>query len=487
MKLPMLSKLPAGATVFCVLCFQSVTSGAAEVDLGVQATSGGAITQSDQSDDKEKAQAFERTLLNATELLDANHPLAAYQLLAPLDFEYSGTIRFDYLLGIAALDSGFPDKATLAFERVLAVDENFAGARLDLARAYYQLGDLARARTEFDAVLKQNPPEAARITIQKYLDAIQANEQAQKTRITAYIEETLGRDSNINGATSQAQIVVPAFGNLMFTLDQGSLKTPSYYANIAGGAEVNHAANENWGLYAGADLRGRINSGRQQFNSLDLAAHGGVSYAFSSEVIRFGFIGDQYRLGANVKPNRNTMGLTTEWRHSLSPSNQVTFFAQLTQNRFVDSSTKVQDHDLSLLGSSWMHVLGNGKSVVYGSIFGGREAEVAPKTLLNPSGGRPDGNKAMSGMRVGAQFAMNETLDCFLGVGVQRGQYDKENQTFLAQRSDTSSDMSAGLIWHVNKKWSVRPQIALSRNQSNIPIYSYDRSDASVMMRHEFN
>jgi hypothetical protein len=40
---------------------------------------------------------------------------------------------FDYLLGIAALDSGKPDRATIAFERVLAVNPNFAGARLDLA------------------------------------------------------------------------------------------------------------------------------------------------------------------------------------------------------------------------------------------------------------------------------------------------------------------------------------------------------------------
>ena len=101
----------------------------------------------------------------ADALMKQGKAAEAYSLLEPFEFEQSGNIRFDYLLGIAALDSGKPDKATLAFERVLAVDPNFAGARVDMGRAYYQLGDFTRAKTEFETVLTQNPPPAAKATI----------------------------------------------------------------------------------------------------------------------------------------------------------------------------------------------------------------------------------------------------------------------------------------------------------------------------------
>src|SRR5512140_876183 len=133
----------------------------------------------------------------ADALMKQGKAAEAYALLEPFEFEQSGNVKFDYLLGIAALDSGKPDKATLAFERVLAVDPNFAGARIDMGRAYFQLGDVARAKTEFESVLTQNPPPAAKATIDNYLAAIEKLESAKKTRTTGYIEAFGGHDSNV--------------------------------------------------------------------------------------------------------------------------------------------------------------------------------------------------------------------------------------------------------------------------------------------------
>ncbi len=423
---------------------------------------------------------------DAEALMRAGKPAEAYAVLQRVEFERSGEVRFDYLLGIAALDSGKPDKATLAFERVLAVDPNFAGARLDMARAYYQLGDLARAKTEFETVMNQNPPPQARLTIQKYLDAISAREQAEKTQITGYFEEALGYDSNINAATSQAQIPVPAFGNLVFTLSPTSLKTADSFGSLAGGAEVNHLINADFGLYAGADARLRAYSGHNQFNFVDLAGHAGAFYNYEGEVFRLGFLGDQYRLGANGDPNRDTSGLTAEWRHPAGPADQITLFGQYMQNRFVTPGMETQNHNLALFGESWLHVTADGKSAVFGSLFGGREAAVAAVTPLNPSGGRPDGNKALAGLRVGTQVTLNEAWDCYAGVGVQHGRYNKENVAFLATRNDTLWDGNAGVSWHWDKEWTVRPQLVMSRNRSNIAIYSFERTEISVSLRRDF-
>ena len=163
------------------------------------------------------ALAADPDLDKADALMKQGKAAEAYALLEPFDFEQSGNTKFDYLLGIAALDSGKPDKATIAFERVLAADPNFLGARIDMGRAYFQLGDTTRAKAEFETVLTQNPPPAAKATIDNYLAAIEKQESARKTKVTGYFEGTVGHDSNVNFATSQSQIAVPALGNLIFT------------------------------------------------------------------------------------------------------------------------------------------------------------------------------------------------------------------------------------------------------------------------------
>ena len=59
--------------------------------------------------------AAENEIEQARELMKAGMPGEAYSLLEKQEFDKAGDADFDYLLGIAALDSGRPDKATLAF------------------------------------------------------------------------------------------------------------------------------------------------------------------------------------------------------------------------------------------------------------------------------------------------------------------------------------------------------------------------------------
>src|SRR5688572_19780250 len=91
-------------------------------------------------------------LEQAKRLMNEGKAAEAFKLLAPLEPQRAGEIDFDYTLGIAALDSGHPDRATIAFERVLATNPDFVGARVDLGRAYFAMGSDDLARAEFETV-----------------------------------------------------------------------------------------------------------------------------------------------------------------------------------------------------------------------------------------------------------------------------------------------------------------------------------------------
>ncbi len=424
------------------------------------------------------AHAADVDLDKADALMKQGKAADAYSLLEPYEFEQSGNVKFDYLLGIAALDSGKPDKATIAFERVLAMDPNFLGARIDMGRAYYQLGDISRAKTEFETVLTQNPPPAAKATIDNYLAAIEKQESAKKTKVTGYFEGTFGRDSNVNFATSQSQIAVPALGNLIFTLNPTGVKSPDSYLGYALGGEVNHQVNPALVLFAGADFRSRSNNTQDAFDSTSLDARAGVAIGEGANVVRLGILGGRYELDG--KTNRDTSGLSAEWRHLINPANQLSAFGQHARYRF-EPTINVNNFDQSTIGASWLHIISDGKGMFTASVFTGDER--APE--------RADGGKRFNGLRLGGQAQLNEKTELFAGLGAQFSKYELANAAFSSPtesltRDDKQYDANLGLNWHYDKLWTVRPQISYIRNNSNIVIYQFDRTDVSITIRRDF-
>jgi len=147
-------------------------------------------------------EALAALLREADVLIRAGKPAEAYQLLEPKEGDYSGEIAFDYMLGITALDIGKPDRATIAFERVLMTNPNFTGARLDLARAYFAMGSDDLAKNEFQIVLSQSPPQNAKEAVQKYLAAIEERQRARIQRLTGYVETSVATDTNVTAVTT---------------------------------------------------------------------------------------------------------------------------------------------------------------------------------------------------------------------------------------------------------------------------------------------
>ena len=448
-----------------------------------QLTEGSSKNPAENTESFEKS-SLEKLLVEAEILIKKGKPSDAYALLEPLEFEHSGDTRFDYLIGIAALDSGIPGRATLALERVLAVDPEHAAARLDLARAYFQLGDLPRAKTEFALTLKQNTSAAARLIINRYLEEIAAQEAEKNTRITGYIKGTIGHDNNVNNSTSQAQIYVDVLGGNR-TLDPTNVQNADHYYGVSFGGEVIHNLNPYWGMYAGADMQQRGNKSQTQFDELGLDTRAGLIFGVKGDLLRAGVLGGRYSLGDTH--NRDLSGFNADWRHTLSPSNHLSVFGQYAQYRFVDAKMKVNDFNQQAIGAGWSHVLGDGESTLFSSLYHGTEKDVSTViTAVTPEGGRADGEKKFSGFRAGGLMAIAENTNLFISAGGQVGDFSKVNPSFLRQRSDRLYDLTVGASWHWDKLLVLRPQMNLYKNNSNIAIYGYDRRDVSLTIRRDF-
>lgn len=427
-----------------------------------------------------QAMAAPPDLDRAQALMKAGQANAAYALLEPVEFEMAGNLDYDYLLGVAALDSGRPDKATLAFERVLAVDPAHYGARLDLARAYYALGDHERAGNEFTRILQQNPPALARTIIEQYLAAIE-NHLNPGNRFAGYVEAAFGYDTNVNVASSSATMYIPIFG-ASFSLVSSNLAARDNYMTLGGGGEITIPVHQDLSMFVGVDGKKRVNLEKGAYNTDSIDGRIGVNIGRDRNTFRIALQKGSFYL--DDKYNRDTTGLTGEWRYIPDPRNQFSMFGQYAQLRYdrdkLDNDLSANDIDQTIIGGGWLHALDEGgKNVLFGSLYAGTEHAVEQIQRI-------DGDQDFAGFRVGGQTRLNDSSSLFASTGYKYGSYSQRNLLFLDNRQDHQYDLNVGMNWAPARNWTIRPQVSYTRNESNIAMNDYDRTDISATVRYDF-
>jgi len=414
----------------------------------------------------------------AEQLIRSGQGGRAYELLFPYQFSQAGDPDFDYLFGLAALDAGHPGVATLAFERVLAVSPNHGAARLDMGRAYFALGDLPRARREFDLALALNPPPAARATMARYLAEMEARENKPATRFAGYVEAGLGSDSNVTQGPSSSILFLPLFG-VNFTLNAANQKTHDDFSQFNAGAEVTHRLDDSVSLYGGVDAKWRNYNQVTNFSYGSADWRGGVQWQDGPDTWRVGASYNDYRL--DQQQYRTIASLGGEFRRSLSERQQLMFFGQYSEVRYSQNVQANNNVEQWVAGAGWMNLL---ETVLPTTLI--LSAYAGGETEADRSRPRVDGDKIFFGLRAGAQVTPRVDLDLFATAGVQSGNYQRSNTLYDRKRADGLYELATGGIWRFAPAWSLKPQITWLHNNSNVSVNDYERYEISVFLRRDF-
>ena len=424
-------------------------------------------------------------MAEARALLRNGQPLAAYDALMKMEYEGSGDIEFDYLLGVAALEAGKLDKATLALERVLESNPNYAGARIDMGRAFMLLGDAVRAQEEFTAVLELNPPDVVRERVEGFMAEMAQRAAVAKTNWSGFFGITLGRDSNVNNAPSNAEQFIPGFNTVV--LDPDSVETPSNYSALAGRIQVDHHINDRFGVYAGLDLTLRRNFQVPQFDSAGGELRVGGTISLSNHELEFSLaVGKTYLDPQPGRSNtflehplyRNLVGGTAQWRFNINDRNQLQTTLQYNRLRYLDEATSVFDSDQTVLGLNWFRAFGaNNQGVGFLGAYLGKESDIH---------GNPSGEKDFFGLRAGGQYGLTSKWAIFATMGLMSADFQRFQVIHRKTRDDKRYDLSLGMSYTLWENWSLRPQLSLTRQDSSIGLYEFNRKELSVSLRRDW-
>lgn len=425
----------------------------------------------------------------AKRLIAAMNAKAAYMLLIAEQDKLTGNVEFDYLLGVAALDSGKIDESIIAFERVLAVQPNHAGAQLDLARAYFNAGSLDLAEGTFQKLKALNPPAAALAAIDKYLQAIGERRRAARRMLSTWGEMALGYDSNLTGVPTDFTSAVQQAFNLTGVSPTGnSIKRKAPYLGAALGVDVIFPLSEKWSGYVGGDVRGRGYRRENEFNSAAADVRASAIWDGGRNQIRLNTSYNAYQQEGDApgdpKPKndrRSAIG-GAEWRFNLSPSNQLSVAAYGAQTRF--PKNPIEDFNATIASVSWLtSFIGKTAPILQLTAFGTRDQAVRKLT-----DGVTDKSKRVEGVRVYSQFNLREKLSAFAALGYSQRRDDSAfaRATTVEFGRDKLADVTLGTNWRFKDKCNMRVQWFGSKNDSNIAIYDYTRHEVSSTIRCEF-
>jgi tetratricopeptide (TPR) repeat protein len=414
----------------------------------------------------------DQTLDRAKRLLEQKQPAQAYELLLPLEAQRSGNPEYDYLLGIAALDSGHRERAIFALERVLAVQPDNALARAEIARAYLAVGEKDTARQEFENVKRERIPAAARATIDRYLSAITA---AETTQIQGYIEVGVGSDSNVNSATADSEIALPAFGGLIATLNPAATSKSDSFTSVSGGINFTHKLGQRWSMIAGFAGNGKFNRNEDKFDTDTVEGNFGARWAADADALTLAAQLQTFEL--DNSRYRDSRGLVGQWQHSLDERRQFSGYLQYAQLRYPTQS--IRDANRGIGGVAYAQAFSSRLSpVLFLSAYGGREKEIAE--------GVPHLGHEPAGIRIGGQFKPAEGWTVFGGVNYEERRYGGAEPIFLVTRKDKQTDVRLGASYLMRAGTTLIVQASNTDNKSNIDLYQFRRTLGTVSIRFDF-
>ncbi len=422
------------------------------------------------------AHAADDVLQKAKRLVDQKNAKEAYALLVPYQSQRAGESAYDYLLGIAALDSGKPAEAVFALERFLATNPDNGPARLELARAYYLMGETKSSQQEFETVKRQQTPGEVNAAIQRYLSAIDQITANTGSRVRGYVEAGAGYDSNANSATANSQIAIPAFGGLIATLAPGSVRRSSQLLKAAAGIRLTHPFSAAWALNANANIGQRHYRSYGEYDIGYIDAAMGLTH--SRGIDQFTGALQYQKIFLDHQSYRQTYGLLGQWQHNIDEQRQVTAYGQLMQQDY-ESAQQIRNANRYLVGMAYSQAFsGIYAPLAYAGAYLGRE---------NPRrSGVPHLGNHIVGLRVGGQLTLSSSVMLTGNASHERRNYQGQEPGFMRDRSDRQTDVSLALSYAPAPLWAIKPEIIWTRNASNIALNDYSRTQYLITVRREF-
>jgi hypothetical protein len=414
-------------------------------------------------------------------LISAGQYQEAYDLGKSGLIDWEGDEAFDFLYGLASLETGEPNEAVFALERTAttATDVVLRGrARLELARAYFVTNNLTASENLFNVVLQSDPPANVRQNIEAFLQLIETRQNARESAFSWTLASSIGSDDNINSATSNSLIDTPLIGQI--ELNQDGRETDDNFNNSSLSMVYNYPLDRNRSIDARVNLTHLDNFSTDQFDIDSL--RGELAYLWGNETNQFRHGVSINQVNLDGEGFQDALALNSSWQRSGSNGWYQSASVAYSQIRF-DTGTGSELNDLRDVDQV---LLTAGLTKIAGAFTQSLNLYHADEDPENPIGGSHNGRR-FTGLAYSALYRLNSQHTPYLRISAQDVEHDAEHPVFInTVRSDDNQSVTAGWFWQASRKLMVTGDVSYTENSSNIELFDFSRFRFQAGFRYRF-
>jgi hypothetical protein len=407
--------------------------------------------------------------------MEAGKPAEAYAL-GKQNPDSLGDPAFDFFFGVAAIESGHAGEGVLALERYLLQYPDNVSARLQLARGYFTLNEDARAREEFEALRKLDPPAPVMATIDRYLDAVRLRETRYSTSTGLYVEFGVGHDTNVNSGVASANISLQNLGPVV--VGPGGTKISDTYTTLGAGGYISHPVAPGVALFGNAfgELKSNAKEANSQFDLGNYAIGGGLSVLREKNLYRLGLNDGLITLGGDRY--RSSVGASLEWQRQLDEVQSISLGGQYARLTYTGANSP-RDADFSGITAGYRRLFAHAWQPTLVLAFNAGKEDTLDST-------RNDLGRKLYGGRAGVNFTPAAKWGVSLGYTIQKSTYQGADAILGVTRDDRYESFDAAVSYLYSRNVSFRAEALLAKNRSNIELYSFPRDTVALKVRYEF-
>jgi tetratricopeptide (TPR) repeat protein len=390
----------------------------------------------------------------------------AYELAVSM-YDSQGDAHFDFLYGVAAVNVGRTAEAVLALQRHLALVPGNDRARLDLARAYFEMGDYVRARQEFEFVLRYNPPADVRANINRYLDSMQTRETLDsRSNARLYVETGYGQDTNPG--------MLPDGGTAAggFT----TLQPPGTdFLWLAAGSRWVRQVTAPFAVFAGFDGDNKLNEATPQFNTSNISVYAGFSNIAGPMLYRLS-VSDALTQLTNSR-YMGRLSTTGEVQYAVGDGLTLSGRLQIAEQTY-NAENNFRDATVSTLGFGIEQAL----QMAWRPVVGLSISEAQEENLTK----RRDLSRTMDTWRVSVGLSPSDKTGLVLAYSQQQSSYLGVDALYNTYRFDTLSTLDINYSYLLLRDWTLKVDVQQMDNKTNQPLSGFKRTWGAVKLRYSF-
>jgi tetratricopeptide (TPR) repeat protein len=409
---------------------------------------------------------------NAKKLIKNNQYKDAYYLLSTKEKENIDNVDYNYQLGVAALRSGNHSAALYALDRVISKNPQHIGAQLDMAIAYFHIGNLEFSEQEFKKILNNYGDKAPKVvisTINGYLAKIKQKNKKNTTTIIGSVDA--GYSNNINSGIDGNSVYIPLL-NATSSYDQ---KISSNFTNIQLIANQNHKFDRSKSINAALVVNHKLylNNSKYNVSNIIITANGKVSEA--TESYTYGLTGVRSYLDNTHQYDMVSSSLGKKF----TPSKSKSYGIKIKHNRlrFKNVSNQVNNSNKTTLTLNHSNLIVN-KKIGMTLILNTGKTNVLDSANSN-------GNNTFTGITTQFRKAVSGGI-VSTGFSYQQASYENINSLFETKRKDKISNSYVKYLKPIKKDLTLNLGLSYRKQDSNISIYNNDKIIVNLGFKRTF-